>query len=381
MNQNIYLDYAASTPVDEDVLKAMLPYFTEKFYNPSAIYLSAKAVKDDLKNARKQIAFLLGAKSEEIIFTAGGSEANNLAIHGVMKQFPDKHIITSDLEHDSVLLPIKEYDYSLAKVKADGVIDLASIQSLITDNTVLITLMVANNEIGTIQPVKQLSRLVADIRADRIKNKNSVPLYVMADGCQATNYLDLHVSQLGVDLLTLNGSKIYGPKQSGILYLRHGVKILPIIIGGGQEFNLRSGTENMAGNIGFATALNKAITIKKEEAIRLKKLQNDFIRLINQELPEVLVNGSLKFRLPNNVHLTFPGLDNERLLFELDNRGIMASAGSACSAANLKPSHVLSAIGLLDNDIRSSIRLTFGRSTTWPMLEITIKKIVDIIKK
>ncbi len=381
MNQTIYLDYAASTPVDDDVLKSMLPYFQDKFYNPSANYLLAKNVNNDLKQARNQVASVLGARFQEIIFTAGGSEANNLAIHGIMKRFPDKHIISSYLEHDSVLSPIKEYDYSFAKVKSDGLIDLSSVESLIQDNTVLITLMIANNEIGTIQPIKQLMQIVERIRFFRLNNKNYLPLYVMADGCQATNYIDLHVSRLKVDMLTLNGSKIYGPKQSGILYLKHGVQIQPIINGGGQEFNLRSGTENMAGSVGFTTALLKAQSIKKDEVIRLRKLQDNFIKLVNQKLTGTFINGSLKHRLPNNVHLTFPGFDNERLLIELDNRGIMASAGSACSAASMKPSHVLSAIGMPDDLIRSSLRFTFGRSTTLLMLEQTIKELIDITKK
>ncbi len=380
MDKIVYLDNAASTPVDSQVLDDMLPYYKDKYYNPSSIYWSAKLIKDDLNQARAEVASLLGARHQEIIFTAGGSEANNLAIHGFMSNYPEHHIVTSDLEHDSVRLACEKYNNSKALVLQDGLIDLESVKKLINDKTVLITLMIANNEVGTIQPVGKLVDMVFEVRRQRLINGNHLPIIIMSDGCQATNYLDLHVSRLKVDLLTLNASKMYGPKQSGILYKRQSVLLKAIIDGGGQEFNLRSGTENMPNIIGFSSAFKKTQAMKKQEVIRLKKIQHDFIDLIQTKIPNSIINGSLKYRLPNNVHITFPGIDNERLLMELDNHGIMASAGSACSASSLKPSHVLSVMNITDELIRSSIRLTMGRSTQWTDMERLVKILQNSIK-
>lgn len=380
MDKIIYLDNAASTPVDSEVLDDILPYFKDKYYNPSSIYWPAKLIKDELNQARADVALLLGARHKEIIFTAGGSEANNLAIHGFMSSYPDNHIVTSDLEHDSVRFACEKYNNSKALVFQDGLIDLDSVKKLINDKTVLVTLMLANNEVGTVQPVSKLVDIILEVRRQRLINKNPLPIMIMSDGCQATNYLDLHVSRLKVDLLTLNASKIYGPKQSGILYKRQNVQLKAIIDGGGQEFNLRSGTENMPSIIGFSSAFKKAQTMKKQEVIRLKKIQLNFIDLIQTRIPNSIINGSLKYRLPNNIHLTFPGIDNERLLMELDNQGVMASAGSACSASSLKPSHVLSAMNISDELTRSSIRLTMGRSTEWTDMEKIVKILQNLIK-
>ena len=374
---SIYLDHAATTPVSSEVLSAMLPYFSDKFYNPSASYLESRQIKSDLEEARSTVASLLGVNAATINFVAGGSEANNLAIHGVMGQYPEANVITSDLEHDSVFKPLEHYNYKTAQLKPDGVIDLNSIAKLIDSQTVLITLMLANNEIGTIQPIKELSSLVEEIRKQRKLDNNQLPLYILADGCQAGNFMDLHINNLKVDLLSLNGSKIYGPKQSGVLYVRPGLTIRPLIQGGGQEHNLRSGTENVAFAVAFAKALEMAQQSRKSELSRLKTIQQHFIKQIKTVLPQVIVNGSLKTRLPNNIHLTFPGVDNERLLFKLDDAGVMASAGSACSASSNKPSRVLAAIGLDEGLIRSSIRLTMGRITT---IE-DIDKVVGILQK
>ena len=374
---SIYLDHAATTPVSSEVLSAMLPYFSDKFYNPSASYLESRQIKSDLEEARSTVANLLGVNAATINFVAGGSEANNLAIHGVMGQYPEANVITSDLEHDSVFKPLEHYNYKTAQLKPDGVIDLNSIAKLIDSQTVLITLMLANNEIGTIQPIKELSSLVEEVRKQRKLDNNQLPLYILADGCQAGNFMDLHINNLKVDLLSLNGSKIYGPKQSGVLYVRPGLTIRPLIQGGGQEHNLRSGTENVAFAIAFAKALEMAQQSRKSELSRLKTIQQHFIKQIKTALPQVIVNGSLKTRLPNNIHLTFPGVDNERLLFKLDDAGVMASAGSACSASSNKPSRVLAAIELDEGLIRSSIRLTMGRITTIEDMD----KVVGILQK
>ena len=358
----IYLDHAAATPMDMAVLEAMQPYFTEQFYNPSANYLAAKHVHQALHDARASVAHWLGTRSSEIIFTAGGTEANNLAIQGVMRQFPGANVVVSAIEHDAVLAPAALFERRVVKVDTKGIVDLADLESQIDEHTVLVSIMYANNEVGTIQPLRHVAEIVAKKRAQR--TSDSLPLYFHTDACQAANYLDLHVSRLGVDMMTLNGGKIYGPKQSGTLYVSSRVGLQPVIYGGGQERGLRSGTENVAAAVGFAKALEIAQASRHEETKRLNALQVTAWQLIAEKLPQAVINGSLKHRLPNNIHLTLPGQDNERLLVELDEQGILAAAGSACSASSDEPSHVLNAMGFSDEAAQSSLRLTTGRATT-----------------
>lgn len=379
MKDVIYLDHAAATPVDKKVLAAMQPYFTEKFYNPSALYLAAKDVARDVAEARARIAGHLGSRPAEITFTAGGTEANNLAIHGVMQQHPDANLIVSTVEHESVLESARRYDYKEAPVTPDGRIDAAKLESLIDDKTVLVSVMFANNEIGTIQPISQVARLVAEIRKSRRKKGNGLPLYLHTDAAQAANYLDLHTSRLGVDLMTINGGKIYGPKQSGMLYVRTGTELFPQILGGGQEQGVRSGTENVPGVIGLAAAFDLAIRMRHDETERLRKLQELFVRLLTEKIPDVLINGSTKHRLPNNIHITIPGQDNERLIMALDEAGIQAAAGSACSASNDEPSHVLRAIGLSDAEAQGSLRFTMGRETNETAIRRTVDELVKLL--
>ncbi|MDB5181753.1 MAG: cysteine desulfurase, partial [Candidatus Saccharibacteria bacterium] len=354
--KQIYLDYAAATPVDPEVFEVMLPYFSEKFYNPSAVYLAAHDVSRDLSAARSAVAQCIGARPVEVTFTAGGTEANNLAIFGVLAAFPGSKIVTSSIEHDSVLEAARQHDCTEAPVNERGIVDVARLEQVIDDETVLISVMYANNEIGTIQPIRNITALVSRIRSERKARGIALPLYVHTDAAQAGNYLDIHVSRLGVDLMTLNGGKIYGPKASGVLYVRSGVVVRPLVYGGGQEHGLRSGTENVAGAIGFARALELAQEKRGDETRRLQDLQQYFISELKTKISEVVINGSLKKRLPNNVHVTIPGADNERLLFALDERGILAAAGSACSASSDEASHVLYALGLSDERARSSLR-------------------------
>ncbi len=372
----IYLDYAAATLVDAGVLKAMQPYFTDDFYNPSATYGAARKVQKALAAARADIAHWLGARSSEIIFTAGGTEANNLAVRGVMRQFPAGNIIVSAIEHESVLEPAAAYDCRRVTVQPDGRLDLDDLRRKIDSKTVLVSIMYANNEIGTVQPIREIARLVNETR--RRRGAKALPLHFHTDACQAANYLDLHVARLGVDLLSLNGGKIYGPKQSGALYVKAGVKLLPLIQGGGQERGLRSGTENVAGVVGLAAALELVQSSKQQEIKRLQTLQQHFFKLIGQKIPQAIINGSQKYRLPNNIHLTISGQDNERLLIRLDEAGIMAAAGSACSASNEVPSHVLKAIGLNDATARASLRFTMGRPTTLEMIGRTVQALHEL---
>jgi cysteine desulfurase len=371
----MYLDHAAATPMDGAVLEAMQPFFGQAFYNPSANYMAAQEVRRELDAARASVAAQLGARANEIIFTAGGTESDNLAISGVMREFPDAKLVVSAVEHDAVLEPAKQFDHMVSPVTPQGLVDMKALEACIDDRTVLVSVMSANNEVGTIQPIRQIALLLERIRTARRQSGNSLPLYLHTDACQAANYLDLHVSRLGVDLMTLNGGKIYGPKQSGVLFVSHKVALSPLIRGGGQERGLRSGTENVAAAVGFAKALELAQAQRHAEVQRLSELQALAFRLLGERLPKAIVNGTTKQRLPNNLHLTLPGEDNERLLVELDERGILAAAGSACSASSEEPSHVLRAMGLSDAAAQSSLRITMGRATS----ESDIRTLVDTL--
>ncbi len=363
MSSVIYLDHAAATPIAPEVLAAMQPFFSEQFYNPSAQYGAAREVRRQLEAARARVAHWFGARPTEVVFTAGGTEANNLIIHGVMRCFPEANVVVSAIEHDSVLRPAAQYSHRLAPVKSDGLLDIEACLAAIDDQTVLLSIQYANNEIGTIQPIRQVALAVEQLRARRKQQANDFPLYIHVDACQAPAYLDLHAARLGVDAITINAGKIYGPKQTGALYVRSGVAIAPQIVGGGQERNLRSGTENVANCVGLAAALDLVQDDRHQEVTRLQQLQKSFISQV-AALEGVEIHGSLKQRLPNNVHISVSGHDNERLMMELDNQGIICAVGSACSASNEEPSHVLKAIGLSDEVAQSSLRFTMGRQTT-----------------
>lgn len=374
-----YFDYAAATPVDPDVLAAMQPYFSDVFHNPSAPYQPARNARKALEAARANVAAVLGAKPVEVIFTAGASEANNLAVHGVMRQYPGANMVISAIEHDSVTAPGQRYANRVLPVDPKGVIQLEKLSEVIDDQTVLVSVMLANNEIGTIQPIARLARELEDTRKQRAASGNKLPLLLHCDAAQAGNYLDLHVHRLGVDLLSLNGGKIYGPKQSGALYVRGGIVLQPLIDGGGQERGLRSGTENVPACIGFAYALRQVQEARADEQARMDQLQRHFLDQVAANLPAAKVNGSLKNRLANNVHLTFTGQDSERLIMLLDDRGIYAATGSACSASSEEPSHVLGAIGMSDDDIRASLRFTMGAYTTEGDIDALIDALASLL--
>ena len=360
--KTIYLDYAAATPMDAKVTAAMQPYFSQKFHNPSSIYLAGRAANRALEDARGSIAQNLGAKPAEIIFTAGATEANNLAIQGVMKDFPECEVLVSTIEHESVLAPAAIFNYHMVPFDSKGRVDLQKLETMVSDKTVLVSIGLVNNEIGTVQAMPDISKILNKLR--KLRGSKGRPLYLHSDCAQAPNYFDLHVSRLGVDLLTINGGKIYGPKQSGALYIRAGVQLQPLILGGGQESNLRSGTENVAGAAGLATALSLAQKKRSDEAKRMAKLRQQFIAGLEKNIPVAIVNGSAKHSAPHIVSVTFPDVDNERLMMELDERGIQVATGSACSASSDEPSHVLSAIGLSDKTAHSTLRFSFGRATS-----------------
>lgn len=375
-----YFDYAAATPLLPEAVNAMRPYFRERFYNPSAIYLDARANRLALDDMRHEFAKSIGARSPEIIFLAGGTEANNLAIKGILSQFKDGHAITSAVEHDSVLKPIKGFDHTIIGVNTKGIVNPLDIKQAITNKTVLVSIMYVNNEVGAIQPIKQIAELISAIRQSRRKAGNKLPLLLHTDACQAGNYIGMNVARLGVDLMTINSGKVYGPKQTGALYVRTGTVLSPLIVGGGQEWGLRSGSENLANISGFVAAWQKARSVSISEAKRLTELRDKAISYLEKELPNCQINGpSGNRRIANNIHITIPGVDNERLLMQLDEKGFQVATGSACSASNDEPSHVLKAIGLTDKQAQSSIRITLGRYTTEASLSKLLKTLVKTL--
>ncbi|MBX4190654.1 cysteine desulfurase [Candidatus Saccharibacteria bacterium] len=375
--KKIYLDYAAATPLDPKVLEAMKPYFSSKFYNPSAIYLEGRKIRRDLDEIRHKVAEIIGAKPAEIIFTAGATEANNLAIQGTLSEFPEGEILVSAIEHESVLEPARLFKNTEIPVDKNGQIILNKLSILINDKTVLVSVILVNNELGSIQPLKEIANIIKKVRKQRLASGNEMPIYLHTDAAQAGNYLDLHVSRLGIDLMSLNGGKIYGPKQSGALYVKAGTNLKPLILGGGQEFGLRSGTENLAATAGFAQALTQASEIRHLEAKRVMELRQLFENHLKKKIPNVVINGGHN-RAPHLVNVTLPGIDNERLMMELDEAGIMCAVGSACSAARDEASHVLSAIGLEDSQARSTLRFSLGKNITKADIEKTVNELTRL---
>ncbi len=386
----IYLDYAATTPVDPRVLKAMQPYWTQEFANPSALYTSGLKAARAINSARATISKILNCNPREIIFTAGGTESNNLALLGAAQAYQKQnkkpgHIITTAIEHHSVLHVVDAlrqwgWKVSYAPVSKEGIVDLAALKKLVKRDTALISVMYANNEIGSIQPITEIGKWVSGLNRARAK-KGLARILFHTDACQAGGALSLDTNQLKVDMLTLNGSKIYGPKQIGILYLRNGVSIEPIIHGGGQERNLRSGTENVPAIVGLGVALELAQKNLSKENKRLLELQNYFIDRLSKKVKDVDLNGPKPGanRLANNINLSFKNLEAESLMLYLDSKNIAVATGSACATASLNPSHVLIAIGKTNKDAYSSVRITMGHSTTRASLNYVIDALTDLV--
>jgi cysteine desulfurase len=378
--RKIYFDYAAATPIDKKVLKAMRPFARQLFYNPSALYQPGRAAKQALETARGQIAAVLGAKSSEIIFTAGGSEANNLAIQGILGSYPEANAVISQTEHAS-LAEISSSRLRGFGVAPTGQVDLTDLQKAIDDQTVAVSLSYANNEIGAIQPLAVVSQVLRSIRTRRLRAGNQLPLYLHTDASQAANYLDLHVNRLGVDLMTLNGAKLYGPKQSGALYVKKGLNLEPLVYGGGQEKGLRAGTQSLAAAVGLATALSLAQSQRQGQTARLSKLRDNALKAIMDQIPCVELNGQAKHRLANNLNLSIEGVSGEVLLHRLDAAGILVATGAACSANKQQPSATLQAIGLSPAAIDSSIRISLGRPTTKQQVAYLVKVLTKTVKQ
>ena len=368
----IYLDHAAATPVNKKAVIAMEPYLTEYFFNPSAAYLPAKKVANDYEKAKAAIAHAVGAKPSDLIITAGATEANNLAFTAAK----DGKVLYLATEHDSVRKVAEKYNGEEIKVNQYGVILMDDLKSKLTDDVVLVSISLANNELGTIQPLAEIAAFLRNIKLNRLSRGTKKPLYLHSDASQAMNLLDINVARLGVDLLTLNSAKVYGPKGVGALYVSHEVKLMPVVVGGGQENGLRSGTENVAGVIGFAVAMEHA----KEHIGNNRKKYNTWKKTFLSKLENYeLVNK--KHSLDNFIVLCYNGIDAERLIFLLEDEGVYVSTGAACAASKGEKSHVLSAIGLTDSEIAGSLRITMGETNDEDQIREAAKIINEVVKK
>ena len=369
----IYLDHAASTPVLQEIINEMLPYLGNLYGNPSSIHTYGIKSKIAIQIARKRVAMLIGSKPSEIFFTSGGTESNNLALKGLCKNIRNyqnikNHIITSSIEHDAILetcryLEKDGFTVTYLKVDKDGIIDKTELKNHLNEKTALVSIMLANNEIGVIQPIKELSEIVHDF---------SKMIIFHSDAVQAVGKIPINVKEFDLDSLSLSSHKINGPKGVGALYVREKVNFEPLIQGGGQESTLRSGTENVPGIVGLGKASEISMLNLKVNSQYLYYLRDHLIRRINEEICGKILNGSLEHRLPNNVNFTFLGLNGEDLLTKLDEDGILVSTGSACSANRQQESHVLKAIGLNHEEISGSIRITLGIQNTIDDLEKTV---------
>ncbi len=371
--QNVYLDYAATTPTDPKVLEAMMPYFTEVFGNPSSIYSFASKSRTAIDKARGQVASALNALPEEIFFTSSGTEADNWALKGAMEKLRAKgnHLITTQIEHHAILHTAQYLEkmegasVTYLPVDAEGRIRLEDLRAALTDKTVLVSVMFANNEIGTIQPVKAIGELCRE-----------KGILFHTDAVQAAAQLDIDVKALNIDMMSLSAHKMYGPKGTGVLYLRKGLKLENFVHGGGQEKGRRASTENIAGIVGMGFAIEKMKAQLPEDSARISKLRDRLIEGVLKAIPHAKLNGAGgSERLPNNTNFSFIGIEGETLLLDLDAKGISASTGSACSSGSLDPSHVLMSIGLSHEQAHGSLRMTLGRATT----EEHIAYVLDVL--
>jgi cysteine desulfurase len=372
----IYLDHAATTPVDRRVLEAMWPFFAEEFGNPSSRHPRGEAAAHALDWARRSVASLLGASPGEVVFTSGGTESDNLAILGAALARGDRggHVITTAIEHSAVLDPCRElanrhgFRLSLLPVDRDGVVDLDRLADALDDSTTLVSVMSGNNEVGTLQPIREVTRLT---RARGI--------LFHTDAVQVAGALSIDVESLGVDLLTLSGHKVYGPKGTGALYVRRGSPVHPLIFGGGQERGLRSGTENVPGIVGLATALQLAESERPRYVERCTALRDRLIKGVLEEVPDAFLTGHPTDRLPNHASFCFRGVQGEAVLVELGARGICCSSGSACHAGSTEPSHVLVALGIPPSVAHTAVRFTLGRASTEGHVDAVVGALPEIV--
>lgn len=373
----IYMDNAATTPVKPEVLDAMLPYFTEKFGNPSSIYSISSQNKKDITTARETIAKAINTDTANIYFTAGGSESDNWALKATVEAYADKgrHIITSKIEHHAILhtcdyLEKRGYEITYIDVDENGIVDLKQLEEAIRPDTILISIMFANNEIGTIEPIAEIGK---------IAKEHGVLFHT--DAVQAFTQVPIDVEEMNIDMLSVSGHKINGPKGIGFLYIRKGVKIRSFVHGGAQERSRRAGTENVPGIIGLAKATEIAVGNMKERTAKEIEVRNHIIERVMNEIPYTRLNGDRERRLPNNINFSFQFIEGESMLIMLDSFGICASSGSACTSGALDPSHVLLAIGLPHEIAHGSLRLTISEDTTMEDADFVVDKLKGIVER
>jgi len=371
------MDHSATTPVAQEVLEAMLPYFSLRFGNASSLHSFGLEAKEALEESREKVAVLLGANPEEVIFTSGGTESDNLALLGIAHRNAKigKHIITSSVEHPAILetcrrLEKEGFSVTYLPVNRDGSIEMSALEEAIRPDTILISVMHANNEIGTIQPIEEMGRLATE-----------KDIYLHTDAVQSVGKIATNVNDLGVDLLSLSGHKLYGPKGVGALYIRKGTKLERIISGGGHERGLRSGTENVAGIVGLGRAADLAREEMAAEGLRLTQLRDHLARLVLEKVKYAWVNGGMKKRLPGSLNFGFSYVEGESLLLYLDSKGIAVSTGSACSSHKLEPSHVLLSLGLKPEECHGSLRITMGRSNTREEVDYVADCIAEAVER
>ncbi len=371
------MDHSATTPVANEVLEAMLPYFSEKFGNASSLHSFGLEAKEALEASREKVAKLLGAKPEEVIFTSGGTESDNLALKGIAYRNREKgkHIITTSIEHPAVLevcrkLETEGFEVTYLPVTADGLVDPTALEGAIRKDTILISVMHANNEIGTIQPLEEIGRIAAER-----------DVYFHTDAVQTAGKISISVDELGVDLLSISAHKLYGPKGVGALYIRNGTRMENIVQGGGHERGLRSGTENIAGIVGLGRAAEISQETMSQEAERLSRLRDRLAGLVLEKVKDCWINGSMTRRLPSNLNFGFKYVEGESLLLFLDTKGIAVSTGSACSSHKLEPSHVLRALGLSPEECHGSLRITMGRSNTEMDVDFVAQSIAEAVER
>lgn len=370
--KRIYMDHAATTPVDPKVTEAMSPYFTEKFGNPSSLYSEALDSKMALNKAREIVASIINARPEEIVFTSGGTESNNLALKGASFAKKRGHIITSAIEHHSILDPAKwlekqGFEVTYLPVESDGILASENVEEAIRKDTILISIMHANNEIGTTQPIEKIGDIAREHK-----------ILLHTDAIQTVGKIPVDVRKLNVDMLSISSHKLYGPKGVGALYVKRGTKIMPLLHGGGHERKMRSGTENVPGIVGFAKACEISMAGMDSESKRLAKLRDRLIKGV-LKIENSWLNGHSKKRLPGNANFGFKFIEGESIILELDFNGIMANTGSACSSSSLKPSHVLTAIGLVPEYTHGSLRFSLGRENTEEDVDYVIKTLPKVI--
>lgn len=373
----IYMDYSATTPVKAEVLQEMIPYFTEHYGNPSSLYTIGMESKMAVTSARKKLADLINAKENELFFTAGGTESDNWALRGVADALISKgnHIITTKIEHHAILhtcdyLSKHGFDITYLDVDSEGRVSIEDLKAAITDKTILISVMFLNNEVGSIQPIKEIGE---------IAKKNNITFHT--DAVQALGNVKIDVDELGIDLMSMSAHKIYGPKGIGAIYIRKGTKISNLIFGGAQETKKRAGTENLPGIVGFGKAAELANTLLEEHIKKVSELRDYFIKEVTSKIDHTYVNGSMDHRHPGNASITFEYIEGESMLLLLDMNGIYVSTGSACSSASLTPSHVLSAMGIPVERIHGTLRFTVGDFTTKEDIDYVIEKLIEIVGK